>query len=99
MTKLLRWTNISPISITEIENEIKKLPLEKVDELITWFSNYHAEIWDRRIEDDLRSGRLDDLLTEVDQEIDAGLAEPLQLSFQIAAFAERKSSAFPGDPL
>ncbi len=59
------------MSIAEIENEIKKLPFEKVDELMAWFSDYHAQLWDRQIEGDLASGRLNGLLADVDEEIEA----------------------------
>jgi hypothetical protein len=65
------------MSIVEIETAIKKLPVEKVDELFDWLGKYHAEIWEKRIADDLDAGRLDSLLAEVDVEIEAGLAQPL----------------------
>ncbi len=65
------------MSIVEIENEIRKLPAEKVDELAEWLGKYQAEIWEKRIADDLDSGKLDSLLAEVDVEIDAGFAKPL----------------------
>ncbi len=65
------------MSIVEIENEIRKLSAEKVDELVDWLEKYRAEIWEKRIADDLDSGRLDSLLAEVDVEIDAGFAKPL----------------------
>jgi len=65
------------MSIVEIENEIKKLPIEKVDKLLEWIGKYHAEIWEKRITDDFNSGRLDSLLAEIDVEIEAGFAKPL----------------------
>ena len=65
------------MSIVEIENAIKKLPADKVGELVEWLQNYYAEVWDKRIADDLQSGRFDPVLAEVDRQIDAGLAEPL----------------------
>jgi hypothetical protein len=65
------------MSIVEIETEIKKLPVEEVDKLFDWLGAYHAEIWEKRIADDLDAGRLDSLLAEVDVEIEAGLAKPL----------------------
>jgi len=34
-------------------------------------------MWDKQIEKDLKVGRLDALLAEVDQEYEAGLAQPL----------------------
>jgi hypothetical protein len=65
------------MSIVEIENEIKELPVEKVDELIKWLKEYHSDLWEKQIADDLAAGRLDPLLAEVDDEIEAGLAQPL----------------------
>jgi hypothetical protein len=65
------------MSIVEIENAIKKLPAEKVDELVEWLGKYQAEIWEKRIAEDLDSGKLDSLLAEVDVEIDAGFAKRL----------------------
>ncbi|MBP6004965.1 MAG: hypothetical protein KA746_16170 [Pyrinomonadaceae bacterium] len=65
------------MSIVEIENEIKKLPVDKVNELVAWLGNYQAEIWEKRIAEDLGAGRLDSLLAEIDVEIEAGLAKPL----------------------
>ena len=65
------------MSIAEIENEIKKRPPAEVSDLMAWLRRYHAELWDRQIEEDLASGRLDSLLSEVDVEIEAGLAKPL----------------------
>ena len=65
------------MSITEIEAAIVQLPAEEVDKLISWLENYHVEIWDKQIANDLNAGRLDALLDEVDKEIEAGLATPL----------------------
>lgn len=65
------------MSIAEIENEIKKLQPEEVSDLLAWLRRYHAELWDKQIEADLASGRLDPLLSEVKAEIEAGLAKPL----------------------
>jgi hypothetical protein len=65
------------MSIVEIATEIKKLPAEKVSELVDWLGKYHAEIWEKRIAEDLESGRLDSLMDEIDEEIAAGFAKPL----------------------
>ena len=65
------------MSIIEIENAIKKLPPEKVNELMDWFAEYHSETWERQIAEDLEAGRLDSILDEVEAEIGAGLAKPL----------------------
>jgi hypothetical protein len=39
--------------------------------------DHQVQRWDRQIENDLEAGRLDALLTEVNEEYDAGLARPL----------------------
>lgn len=65
------------MSITEIEAAITKLPTEKISELMEWFESYYGKLWDDQIENDLKSGKLDSLLSEVDSEIEAGMAEPL----------------------
>ena len=48
-----------------------------VAELMAWLEEHHAQVWDRQIEDDLETGRLVVLLAEVDDEYEAGLAQPL----------------------
>lgn len=65
------------MSILEIENAIRELPPEKLNELMEWFVGYHAEIWDKQIAADLEGGRFDALLQEIDLEIDSGMAKPL----------------------
>jgi hypothetical protein len=65
------------MSIAEIEAAITQLPPEEVDKLLFWLEEYQAARWDKQITDDLDSGRLDKLLNEVEEEIEAGLAKPL----------------------
>jgi hypothetical protein len=56
------------MTINEIESAISQLPAKDVAELLTWLAEYHAQVWDQQIEDDLNAGRLDALLAEVDGE-------------------------------
>lgn len=65
------------MTIKEIEGAISQLPAKELAELMTWLHEYHAQAWDKQIEDDLEAGRLDALLAEVDKEYEAGLAQPL----------------------
>ena len=55
------------MSVKEIEIAITQLPSADLVELMTWLENYHAEMWDKQIEEDLEAGRLDALLAEVDR--------------------------------
>ena len=65
------------MSIVEIETEIRKLSVEKVRELMDWLADYHAELWDKQIEEDLETGRLEKVVAEAEADIEAGLARPL----------------------
>lgn len=66
------------MSVKEIEIAIKELSAGERSELVALLVEQHHEDWDKQIEDDLDSGRLDALLAEVDKEYDAGLAKPLR---------------------
>jgi hypothetical protein len=68
---------IKEMGVKQIERAITQLPAKELAELVTWLEDYHAQVWDKRIEEDLEAGRLDALLAEVDEEYEAGLAEPL----------------------
>ena len=65
------------MSVKEIEMAIMQLPSPDFTELREWFEDYASQMWDKQIEKDLKTGRLDALLAEVDQEYEAGLGQPL----------------------
>jgi hypothetical protein len=65
------------MSVKEIEAAIKELPPKQVAELTAWLADYHHELWDKQIEEDLDAGRLDAVLAEVEKECQAGLRKPL----------------------
>jgi UTP:GlnB (protein PII) uridylyltransferase len=65
------------MDVKEIESAIAQLPPAKVAELAQWFEEFHARVWDAQIERDQKSGRLDSLLNEAEQDLNAGRCEPL----------------------
>ncbi len=65
------------MDVKEIESAIAQLPPAKMAELAQWFEEFHARVWDAQIERDLKSGRLDSLLKEAEQDLDSGRCEPL----------------------
>ncbi|MEK6753026.1 MAG: hypothetical protein AABZ00_12280 [Chloroflexota bacterium] len=65
------------MTITELEQAVTKLSEQELDRFREWFDEYYAEMWDKQIEADAKSGRLDQLLAEVDKEYNAGLSKPL----------------------
>ena len=50
--------------IETLEKEIESLTPEEMVEFRTWFMEYDSEVWDRKIEDDIAVGKLDDLADE-----------------------------------
>jgi uncharacterized protein YdcH (DUF465 family) len=58
-------------NLLEIEAAIKQLPENEVRQLATWLQNYLNEKWDRQIESDLASGKLDDLIAKAEADIAA----------------------------
>ncbi|MEQ8209831.1 MAG: hypothetical protein RH917_08355 [Lacipirellulaceae bacterium] len=65
------------MSVKELETAISQLSKEEFAELSHWFAEFQAQAWDKQIEQDLNSGKLDALINEVDAEIAAGKAKPL----------------------
>jgi hypothetical protein len=55
-------------SVKEIEGAISKLSRNDLTELESWFAEFTADAWDRQIEDDARSGRLDAFYQRLQQE-------------------------------
>lgn len=58
-------------SLVEIETAIKKLPENEIRQLATWIHAYLDEVWDRQIEVDLKSGKLNNLIAKVEADIAA----------------------------
>ena len=65
------------MDIHEIETAITQLPPSQVAELAAWFEQFHAQLWDVQIEQDVRDGRFNSLLDETGQDLDSGRCEPL----------------------
>ena len=65
------------MSVKEIEKALIELPPSELDALRARVAKYRADGWDKQVEDDLDSGRLDALLADMDKEYEAGLARPL----------------------
>jgi hypothetical protein len=65
------------MNVKDIEQAITQLPKSELNELVAWLEDYHHQVWDKQIEDDLDSGRLDLLLAEAEKEYQAGLVRPL----------------------
>lgn len=58
-------------SLPEIEAAIRHLSEIEVRQLSNWLQEYLEEAWDKQIEADAKSGRLDKLIQQANQDIDA----------------------------
>jgi hypothetical protein len=58
-------------TLLEIEAAIKQLPESDVRQLAAWLQTYLDETWDRQIEEDLASGKLDNLIAQAEADIAA----------------------------
>jgi hypothetical protein len=59
-------------TVEEIKSAIEKLSLEERAELARWFHDWSDDEWDRQMAADLEAGKLDGLLKQVREDIDAG---------------------------
>ena len=55
----------------DVELAIKRLPEGEIGNLAKWLQEYLNEMWDRQIEADLASGRLNRLIAQVEEDIAA----------------------------
>lgn len=65
------------VSLQELEIAITQLPAEDLTAFAQWFEEYLADAWDRRIEADIKAGRLDEAGRRADADFEAGRCKPL----------------------
>ena len=63
--------------VDEIEQAVRDLGPEDLQEFREWFARFDAEVWDKRLEEDSSAGRLDDLVEQAVAEHAAGRTRPL----------------------
>lgn len=50
--------------VESLEREVEKLKPEELAAFRAWFATYDADAWDRQIESDVKTGKLDRFATE-----------------------------------
>ena len=60
------------MSLAEIKSAIEKLSFEQRAELAAWLHGWNDDDWDKQMKRDIASGKLDDVLREVEDDIKAG---------------------------
>ena len=64
-------------TLLEVESAIKQLTEGEVRDLAKWLQEYLDEMWDRQIEADLASGKLDRLIAQAQADIANGNVKDL----------------------
>ena len=65
------------MSVEEIEAVVSRLPANDLARFSKWFEEFAADQWDRQIEQDMLTGRLDGALKKADEHYEAGRCTPL----------------------
>jgi hypothetical protein len=65
------------MSVEDLQTAVAQLPSEELDRFSQWFEEFLADQWDRRIEADIRAGRLDAAGRRADEDFEAGRCTPL----------------------
>ena len=60
--------------LEELENRIRKLAPEDLAKFRAWFVEFDHVLWDRQIQTDAKSGKLDKLVNEAHADYKAGKA-------------------------
>ena len=69
-------------TVEQIEAAIQKLPREEFFRLRDWMRDRFDDEWDKQIEEDVRSGRLDRVAQDALAEYRAGKTTPFPLNDQ-----------------
>ncbi|MGH1396995.1 MAG: hypothetical protein ACRAVC_23615 [Trichormus sp.] len=64
-------------TLPKIEAAIKQLPENDIRQLATWLEEYLEQIWDKQIENDLTSGKLDRLIAKAEADIAANRVQDI----------------------
>jgi hypothetical protein len=60
------------MSVEELEKAVAKLPPDQFASFREWFEAFASDEWDRQIEEDAKSGKLDTLFTESEADFREG---------------------------
>lgn len=59
-------------TLEQIKQAIEKLSLEERGQLAKWFHGWEDDDWDLQMKQDVSSGKLDHLLSKVDEDVRTG---------------------------
>ena len=63
--------------VETIERQVERLPEEQLKQFRSWYERFDSQNWDKTIEADIRSGKLDSLAKMAIADHKAGRSKPL----------------------
>ena len=63
--------------LEQLERKVESLSPEDLSKFREWFMEFDWKLWDSKIEEDVKSGRLDQLVSEAMADYEAGKAQEL----------------------
>jgi predicted esterase len=66
------------MSVEELEKAVSSLAPEDYDSFRGWFADFDMNQWDKQIEEDSKSGRLDSMINKALEDYNAGRATDLK---------------------
>jgi hypothetical protein len=67
-----RRYDLANVSLAEIKTAIEHLSFEERAELAAWLHGWKDDEWDDQMKRDIASGKLDDVLREIEEDIKTG---------------------------
>lgn len=58
-------------TLLEIEKAIKELPAKEARKLADWLNQYLDDAWDKQMQNDLSTGKLDNFIAKAESDIEA----------------------------
>jgi hypothetical protein len=65
------------MTTTEIKTAVMNLNKTELNELLGWLEEYQESLWDKQIEEDIQSGKLDSLIEKARKEFKEGKCRQL----------------------
>ena len=65
------------MKLEELKIAILQLPQKDLVDFRAWFEEFEAQLWDRKIEEDIKAGKLDELAQQAIEAFEAGQATEL----------------------
>ncbi len=59
-------------TVHEIEKAVSELPSNELEQFRKWFDEFDAKVWDKQFENDVRSGKLDQIAKNAIADFDEG---------------------------